>query len=138
MREPSDGRRGERGSGLLSASVGVLVLLVLMLLATQVMYVLYARSAVTAAAYDAARIAAGAESQALPPDSRIAAADNHLRRVLGRFGRDRLSTSWSETADEVELTVSARTPSLVPAPLRRAIGIDTIRRTVRVRTERVR
>lgn len=138
MREPSDGRSAERGAGLLSASVGVLVLLVLILLATQVMYVLYARSVVTAAAYDAARIAAGANAQSIPPESRIGAADAHLRRLLGRFGRERTSTEWSETIDEVELTVNARTPSLVPAPLRRAIGIDTIRRTVRVRTERVR
>lgn len=122
---------------MLSTSVGVLVLLMLLLLATQVTYVLYARSAVTAAAYDAARIAAGADYQVMPSHARIEAADAHLRSVLGRFGRERISTRWWQDADEVRLTVDARTPSLIPAPLRRAIGLDVIRRTVRVRIEQL-
>lgn len=113
--------------------VGVLVFLLLLLLAVQVLFNLYATSAVTAATYDGARIAAGA---AASPDARTDA-ENHVRRVLGRYAsRDRLSLRWTPSADDVVLTVRAENPSFLPKALRAPLGFDVIERTARVRLER--
>lgn len=46
---------GEAGTGLLGTLVGVTIFLVLALLAVQVLFDLYARSALSAAIFDAAR-----------------------------------------------------------------------------------
>jgi hypothetical protein len=130
--EPRDRRtvrraRGESGVGLIAMHVGVLVFLALVLGATQVALNLYATSAVTAAAYDAASIAAGA-------DGDVAAAEAHAREVLGRFGDD-VTFSWTVDADTVTLHVHARNPSVMMPSLARAVGYDTIDRTVTVRRE---
>jgi hypothetical protein len=116
--------------------VGVLVFLVLLLVAVQVLFNLYATSAVTAATYDGARIAAGAASSA-SVDPR-GDAEAHVRSVLGRYASaDRLSLRWGDSADTVVLTVRAQNPSFLPRALRGPLGIDVIERTARVRVERV-
>jgi hypothetical protein len=58
----------ETGTGLVGSVAGFAVFLVLLLLAAQVMFDLYARSAVTAAAFDAATKVAGYDVATLPPD----------------------------------------------------------------------
>lgn len=126
---------GDAGSGLLSTSIGILVFLCLLLLAVQVLFALYATSTVTAAAWDAARIASGSEAtDSVEARSR---AEAHVRRVLGKYG-DRVRVEWTDDPDDVVLTVSADQPSLIPRPLRRPMGLDRIHRTVRLRQERVR
>jgi hypothetical protein len=114
--------------------VGVLVFLLLLLLAVQVLFNLYATSAVTAAAYDGARIAAGYDA-AHDPTGR-ANAEDHVRSVLGRYGRERLSLQWADDPDVEILTVHAKNPSFLPIALRAPLGLDEIDRTVRVRIER--
>jgi hypothetical protein len=125
----------EAGTGLIGASAGVTVFLVLMLLAVQVLFNLYATSAVTAAAYDAARIAAGFDGD---PAGRWAA-ENHVRQVLGRYAEAAdVEVQMTPQPDDVVLTVTASNPGFLPVALRRPLAFDTIERTVRVRIERPR
>lgn len=131
------------GAGLLSTSVGVLVFLALLLLAVQVVFALYATSTLTAAAWDAARIASGSdaapsgdESGGTGPQPRVAA-ERHLRSVLGDYS-ERVEVTWVDDPDDVVLHVRARHPSFLPSPLRRAMGLDAVERTVRVRREGLR
>lgn len=138
-------RSHDDGAGLLSTSVGVLVFLTLLLLAVQVVFALYATSTLTAAAWDAARIAAGSDALAAgqADDGRgighgpRVEAERHLRSVLGDYA-DRVDVTWAEEADDVVLQVRARHPTFLPAPLRRAMGLDVVERTVRVRREGLR
>ena len=126
-------RRDEAGTGLIATVAGVFVFLVLLLLATQVLFDLYATSTVTAVAYDAARIVAGADGG---PEA-VSDAEAGARRQLGRYA-DGAVFSWQRDADAVRLHVTVRNPSLLPPAFKRALGIDVVDRTVRVRTERVR
>ena len=124
--------RGDDGAGLIATTTGVLVFLVLLLLAVQVTYHLYATSVVTAAAFDGARLAAGAESV----DEE--AARDHVVDLLGRYGRDRVETVEVERdGDVVALHVVARNPGFLPGNLRRPMGLDRVERTVRARVEEV-
>lgn len=112
--------------------------LLLMLLAVQVLYNLYATSAVTAAAYDGARIAAGSDAAGDP--AALRSAEDHIRSVLGRYGTERLHLVWEEDPQgrDVVLRVSADNPSFLPKQLRAPLGLHTIDRTIRVRIERTR
>jgi hypothetical protein len=58
--------------------------------------------------------------------------------VLGRYGRDRVTVSFTPDPDDVVLTVRAENPSFLPVALRRPFGFDHVERTVRVRIERAR
>lgn len=110
--------------------------MLLLLLSVQVLFNLYATSAVSAAAYDGARLAAG--SDGLDDSHARAAAEQHVRGLLGRYGRERVELTWANdpTGRDVVLTVKAENPSFLPRGLRRPLGFDTIERTVRVRAER--
>lgn len=118
--------------------IGVLTFLLLLLLAVQVLFNLYATSAVTAATYDGARLAAG--SDAIDDPDGQAAAEQQVRALLGRYGRERVELTWRDdpSGRDVVLTVRAENPSFLPRALRRPLGLDTIERTVRVRAERPR
>lgn len=104
-----------------------------MLFAVQVLTNLYATSAVTAAAYDAARAVAAAPD---PGDRPAAAelAEARARDVLGRFG-DRVRFDWDVSDDrEVVLHVYADNHNAFFAGLA-LDGVSTIDRTVRARVE---
>jgi hypothetical protein len=116
---------------LIGTVAGVAVFLAFLLLAVQLLFNLYATSAVTAAAYDAARMVAGADR----PD--VARAEDHARRVLGRYA-DRVRFRWSVDDDVVALRVTARHTSFLLPALGGAVGMDEIDRTIRVRVERPR
>jgi hypothetical protein len=118
---------------VISSIFGLFTVLVLLLFAVQVVYDLYATSAVTAAAYDAARVVAGADGGSVA----TTAAEERARDALGRYG-ERLTFTWSLDGDVVELHVVARNPGFLPASLRSPLGVDTVDRTVRVRAERLR
>src|SRR5439155_26000943 len=126
---------GDAGAGLLATTTGVLVFLFRRLFAVQVAFDLYARSAVSAATYDGARIAAGAEARTSEPDQGRTLAEAHVRSVLGRYGSDRLRLRWDDDPDSVVLTVDADNPSFLPVLLRRPLGLDHVHRTARVRIE---
>jgi hypothetical protein len=115
---------------LLGSIVGVTVFLVLLLFAVQLAMNLYATSAVTSVAFDAARQVAG--SAAVSPED----AEAHARAVLDDFDAEggQLAFDWHRsTPDEVVLEVRAVRPTpLLPAV---RFPFQTVRRTVTVRRE---
>jgi len=129
----SASRRTEAGTGLIATVAGVTAFLVLLLLAVQVTYDLYATSAVSAAAYDAARVVAGADGGA----AKVGEAEAGARRALGAYA-SRATFTWTLDGEAVQLRVVAANPGFLPATLRRPLGIDTVDRTVRLRVERFR
>jgi hypothetical protein len=128
---------GDRGAGLLSTVAGVVVFLVFLLFAVQLLFGLYASSTVTAVANDAAVRAASADA----PSLRVIEAE--ARQSLGEVGSS-ASFAWATDDadgdgedDTLVLEVVARPPRFIPRSVGGAIGLDEIRRVVRVRSERV-
>lgn len=128
--------RGDDGVGVLGTVIGMLMFLVSLLFAAQILLGLYTTSLVTAAAFDAAKLAAGAGARADVEGAR-AAAEATARRLLGPTGQ-RARFTWSDDADSVVLRVQAPRPSLLGERVVGPIGLGDIDRTVRVRIERLR
>lgn len=128
----ADRLRDEAGTGLLGSIVGVTVFLVLLLFAVHLALNLYATSAVTSVAYDAARQVAGSDGG---PEARERA-ERHAFGVLDRMEPGDLEFEWDVDRDDVlALTVRAHRPSPflhVPLPF------QEVERTVTVRWERPR
>jgi hypothetical protein len=118
---------------VISSVFGLLTVMTLLLVAVQVVYDLYATSAVTASAYDAARVVAGADGG----PAAVSTAEDAARRALGGYGH-RVAFTWTVSGDAVQLRVVARNPSFLPSALRAPLGVDVVDRTVRVRMERMR
>lgn len=123
------------GAGLISSAAGVMVFLVFLMFAVQLLFGLYASSAVTAVANDAVQRAA---TQGAPPLEIIEA---EARDNLGQVG-DRATFRWRTedidgdgTIDTVVLEVVATPPRLVPTSVGSAAGFGEVRRTVRARIE---
>jgi len=136
------------GQGLIPTIFGFAVVMVLTLFATQVVFDLYARSAVTSAAVDAARHVAGfASSSAYDnPAARqqaLAGAEADARASLGRYGAV-TSFSWTflppdSAPTEVELEVgfdASRAGFDLTRPLALP-GLNHFDRTIRVRVEHI-
>jgi len=140
MRPRRESRAGsDTGAGLISTIAGLLVFLALLLFATQTLIALYARSATTSAAYEGARLVAGARTphdvSPLPDEARVHA-ESTVRSQLGTFG-DRIELDWTSTTwDTIALTVRARPPSFLWDSLKGS-GAPQIERTVRVRVEQM-
>lgn len=131
-------RHDERGTGLVGTVAGVAVVLVLLLFAAQVLLDLYARSTITAAAYDAARqVAAGRVDHSDP--GALAAAELHAeqraRSVLGRYGQ-RVAFTWTVDDQVVRLRVQATTPHVGISAVPSVLHLDRVDRGVTVRIER--
>ena len=127
--------RTDRGAGLLSTAAGVVVFLVFLLFAVQLLFGLYASSMVTAVANDAALRAASADA---PP---LAIIEADARDSLGEVGStatfewDVDDADGDGAPDTVVLEVVTRPPRFVPPSIGGSIGLDEVRRTVRVRAE---
>ena len=122
----------ERGVGLVGSLVGVTVFLVLLLFAVQLALNLYATTAVSSIAFDAAREVAGSEGG---PGSTVEA-EARARRLLRRFeaGGGTLDFAWDTSRDDVVLLrVVAERPSLLPNV---SFPFQRVTRTVSVRWER--
>jgi Flp pilus assembly protein TadG len=129
--------RSERGAGLFSTSFGILFFLGFLLFAVQLLFNLYSTSVVTSATYDAARQVATTASQPATPEQ-LAAAEDHARTLLGRYG-DAATFTWDlSDPDVVKLRVVVENPRVLSRTLARAVGFDTIDRTVTVRVEELR
>ncbi len=131
-----------------------MVVLILLLFATQVVFDLYARSAVTSAAVEAARSVAGfASSQAYGPSvgggpdpaeqNAISTAEARARAALGRFGTATTFT-WRflppggpASAVELDVRFDATATGLDLARPLALPGLNRFDRTVRVRVEHV-
>lgn len=125
----------EAGTGLIASVAGVAVFVVLLLLAVQVSFDLYARSALGAAAMDAASTVAGSNGGATPAAQAEAVAN--ARAILGGYGK-RASFTWQVSPEAVELTVSVHNPSVLPAFASTGLSLDRVSRTVVVNREMVR
>lgn len=136
-RAPRGSRRGgltraarraaeERGEGLIVTLAGVVVFLVLLLAATHILLNLYARSLVSTAAFDAARIAAGADSHS------AGQAEQHVHQLLGGTVEG-VSVSIGEQNVTVEVRASG--PSLTFLGTS-DLGLSSITQTATVRRER--
>ena len=131
-------RDREAGAGLISTAAGVVVFLVFLLFAVQLLFGLYSSSAVTAVANDAATRAASADA---PP---LAVIEAEARDNLGEVGKT-ASFLWDVddsdrdgAPDTVVLEVVARPPRFIPSSIGGSIGLDEVRRVVRVRSEEAR
>ena len=125
------GTADEAGTAVVGTLVGFLIFMVLMLLGLQTLIHLYATSAVTAAANEAAQqvATAGGARQGVP------AAEAEARASLGAFGARRTRFDWIEVdGDQVVLRVTATSPGLLPL----SGSLQRISRTVTLRTERFR
>ncbi len=131
---------GDEGTALISSIAGLLVFLAMLLFAVQTLVGLYTRSVVTDAAHEGARRVAGArvdQTGGVASDEARVAAEDEVRRLLGRFG-DEVSIDWTaSTADTVSLRVRARPPGFLWEALR-GPGSALVDRTVTVRVERPR
>jgi len=123
----------ERGSSLLGTAFGVAMLLSLTAVAADVGVGLWARSAVDAAASDAAR-----ELAALPPaevgSARTAAAVERARSTLGPFG-ERVSMTVGSSAQAVAVHVRAPALGLLPRAAGGGSVVGGLNRTVVARRE---
>lgn len=123
--------QGDRGAGLVSTFAGFLVFLVFLLFACQTLLGLFARSSVSAAAFDGARSVA--DRGILPPDEldqAQAEAESRMRQLLGQAGAQS-SFDWTGTnGDWVQVQVRVPAPRLgwpgfttSPAPLERSARV---------------
>lgn len=129
------GHGAERGAGLLGAVAGLVVFLALLTVALQVLVNLHSASVVTAAAYDAARLAADGDGP--PTEAREAAAEAHARSLLGSIGDD-TTFEWDRSdPDVVQLRVVAPAPRFLLPVVDGALGLDVVDRTVTVRVEQL-
>ena len=132
---PRLGSTDETAAGLLSTAAGVVVFLVFLLFAVQLLFGLYASSTITAVANDAARRAA---EDGAPPLPLIEADARHSLGAVGdsaEFRWERDDSDGDGAADTVVLSVVASPPRFIPPSIGGAIGLDEVRRTVRVRME---
>jgi hypothetical protein len=127
--------RHDGGVGAISTAAGVLVFLCFLLGAVQLLFSLYASSAVTAVANDAAQRAA---ADGAPELSSIEA---DARASLGAIGEE-ATFEWAlDDADDdgnddtVVLRITAEPPRLVPPSIGEGLGFGVIDRTIRIRIE---
>ena len=122
------GPQRDAGTGALGSLSGLVVVLAFLLLGTDVLLELHARSTVTAVAYDAARRVAVADGEGRPE------AERRARRALGQVGASAHFT-WAADGDQVTLRVEAERPGA----LLTALGLRSrhFDREVTVRREEV-
>ncbi len=120
----SSATRGERGSGILSMSLGLVVFFTLLVFAVQVMYNLYATSVITSLALDAARDVAERDG----PTSGEAEAE--FRQHIGGD----VSFDIVVIGDTVQASVQWETRSLFPS-ISDARAFGVLDRTFEVRVE---
>jgi Na+-transporting methylmalonyl-CoA/oxaloacetate decarboxylase gamma subunit len=110
----------ETGAGVVTMGITAVLILLILLIATQTLVVLQRRSMVHAAAADIA------ERAASTADFSDTQADELARQILGDVRAD----ATVETVDEfVVVTLRATSPSLLRGPLSTITGVDqTVRR----------
>jgi Flp pilus assembly protein TadG len=120
-------RKSERGAGLISTTLGTLVLMSLLLFSLHVLLALQTRSLVGAAAWDAAR------SVSLKNGKSQAQATDQVNQLIGRL-HPKVSFDGTN-GDEVVVTVSATSPGFLPG-ITSADKLRKVTRTVHLRREK--
>jgi len=121
----------DAGAGLISSVAGVTVFLAFLLFAVQILVHLFATTYVNAAAFEAARIASGADQ------ARAATARARGLETLGDFAQRVSVFDVTVGDDQVRVRVTATSPALLPRMFGRVLGTDSIDRSVVLRRERV-
>ncbi len=129
-------RHPERGSGLIGMMFGLTVFLLLLIFAVQVLFNLYANTALTSAAHEATRQVAGFDSA----DDRCAAVDDAETAFWERLGNyadsGTATLTWTCNRDDVvRLTVEARHPTILPAVIGDLSGLGRFNRTIEMHAE---
>jgi Flp pilus assembly protein TadG len=119
----------ERGAGLISTSVGTLMLMLLLGSGLHVLLALHTRTLVGAAAWDAARARAVRN-----PLSESQARQRATAMISGLSPKVDFSAS---TNDEVVVTVTAKSPGILPG-VTSLDGLRLVSRTVHIRREKFR
>lgn len=124
------GDERERGTAIVGTLVGFLIFMILLLLGVQTLLHLYATSAVTAAAEEAAQqVATAGGSPADVPAAQVAA-----EQSLGTLG-SKAAFDWVEVdGQQVTVRIEVQGPDLLPLPA----WMARVDRTATVRTERFR
>lgn len=123
-------QRDERGSGLVSTTLGTVAFVGFLLLATQVLVGLYTTSVVTSVAWDNARRVAASNADA----ATIAAANADIQTRLSALHD--VQIDWqSDDTGAVGLHVRARRPMFLPGLVTSAANVRVVDRTVWVRHE---
>lgn len=134
-------RRGrDRGAGLIGTIGALLVFFALLTFAVQMLFNLYATSAVTAVAHDAASMVASGEIDRADADAladAVRSAEAHARGVLGRYG-ERARFTWDLSDERVRVTIAATHPRVAMTDVAAVFGLNEVERTVEVRVERPR
>jgi Flp pilus assembly protein TadG len=120
----------ERGTGAVSALLGVTIVFVLLFFSAHLLLGLYSTSIVTAVTWDAARMAAGEQGS-------VERAERYARDLLGERAGE-IDFAWAGDGDSLTLTVRADNPRLLWPALMSAVGAEEIERTVNVRVEEFR
>ena len=125
---------------MIGSLAAVSVFLAFLLLSSQVLVTLYARSVVNAAGFDAARRVASREVDHDDPEAVALAqqrAEKRLRDLLGAMGDD-ADLTWRSDTDSISLRVRVRVPEVSVPGLTRASDLLAIDREYTVRIERLR
>jgi len=126
---------GDHGTGLIATFAAVLVFLAFLLFAVQILVDRYATTAMTAAAFDGARMVAGARSDHTDPAAAQVRAEAAMRDELGQFGRA-MQIDWTGTdADTIQVRLRGDAPHFLLPGLAHDLGAEHLDRTVRVRVE---
>lgn len=107
-------RRTERASGLLSAAIGIGVVVGLLGLLANVALGLWTRATIDAVAYDAAREVATSPAD-LPRDQVADRALARARSLLGPVGED-VTLRFDDLHDDSAVTLHVRTPGVALLP----------------------
>ena len=130
----------DAGTGLMGSMAALVVFLALLLFAVQLLMNLYARSVITSAAHEAARVVAAGDVDHENPGAVAVArsrGERRARQLLGRFG-DRVRMDWtSSDTTTVVLRVEAEVPRFLLPDFGGALGVNHIDRTVQARVERL-
>lgn len=125
---------------MVGTTAGVLAFLFLLLFAVQLLVNLYATSTVSAAGFDAARVAAAKDVDHDDAASVAAArsrAESRFRALLGSSAEGARLT-WVDDADTVRLRVELDTPTILPRAWSGVLAFGHIDRTFEVHVEDLR
>ncbi len=124
---------------MIGTATGFLVFLLLMFVAVQVLFNLYATSMVTTAAHDAARSVAYFGSSA-DRCAAVRAAQAAMEDSLGDYAKaGHVTTSWTcSDPNSVSVRVVATHPTILPPRMAGILSLGHLDRTIRVRVEEFR
>jgi hypothetical protein len=130
--------RGDDGTGVLSASIGLTFFLVFLLFATAVAANLFATSGLRSDASHATHAVASDRVQRGGEAAVQAEIQRQTDLLNTRYQKGHPQITWSQDDDWLVLKVIVESPSKLAAPARNVLHLDEISASSRVRLERPR